>query len=363
MSNAEKNKTHGAPTLSDVARAAGVSHATVAQVYRGHGRISARTRQDVLDAGESLQYQPNPYAQRLAQGRNDTLVGLFSLNLDLGVGTQKVQRIQRALQDRGFLAPIHGYGNYDYEAEDQTDQVSLMGGLVRERPKAIVCATSGIRPEALEELRRYVKRGGIVVCYGYFDAVDLACDQVTLDSEWNTTLAARHLVALGHTRIGLFVTGNYPPAPAWVKGFAQGLGDVPLNEEWIYNAGGVNQYEEGGMEMAARFAALPRSKRPTGLCMVNDFAAQAFVTEVLRLGLNVPRDISVVGFDDAYPARHGRVPLTTVTHPVEEIVDTVLGLFDSRIDGSYQRSARQVLIRGTIIHRESAAPLEAKFSV
>jgi DNA-binding LacI/PurR family transcriptional regulator len=355
MSN-RKNNSYGAATLTDVARAAGVSHATVAQVYRGQGRISERTRQVVLEAGKLLKFQPNPYAQRLAQGGNDTLVGLFSLNLDMGVGSQKVQRIQRALQDRGFLAPIHGYGNYDYHAENHTDQVSLMGELVRQRPKAIVCATSGVRPDAVAQLQRFLDCGGLVVCFGYHDQVDLLCDQVTLDDGWNMTLSARHLVELGHRRIGLFVASSHPPTPAYRDGFGQALADggIAVREDWIFHEGGVNEYEEGGAAMARRLAALPKDDRPTGLCMVNDFAAQAFVTEALRLGLNVPGDISVVGFDDTYAARHGRVPLTTVSHPVEDMADTVMHFFDTRLDRSYQGPPRNAVIRGRIVQRESA---------
>jgi DNA-binding LacI/PurR family transcriptional regulator len=94
--------------------------------------------------------------------------------------------------------------------------------------------------------------------------------------------------------------------------------------------------------------------RPTGLCIVNDRAAQAFIVGAEELGLRVPEDVSVVGQDDLPPARFGRVPLTTVTHPVAAIADLMLALLRQRLAG-YDGPPRREVVRGELVARSSTA--------
>jgi DNA-binding LacI/PurR family transcriptional regulator len=150
-------------TIEDVAQAMGVSIATVSRAFTGNGRISPQTREAVLETARRMGFQANPAAQRLATGRTDRLVPLFSLYLDLGAGTMKLQALQRGLRQRGYDAPLHAYGNFDpYHPVAQT---ALVENLTRHRPPAIICHASGFEQGTLDELRRYQGEGGIVVAY------------------------------------------------------------------------------------------------------------------------------------------------------------------------------------------------------
>ncbi len=107
--------------------------------------------------------------------------------------------------------------------------------------------------------------------------------------------------------------------------------------------------------MAHRFLAL--AERPTGICIVNDYAAFAFMVDITRAGIRVPQDISIVSHDNQSIASRCPVPMTAVSHPAEKIASTVVEMLLERMDG-LDTPPRTVTIRGDLVERESvAAPL------
>lgn len=340
-----------AMTIRDFAREIGVSPSLVSMAYTGNGRIAARTRERILQSALELGFSPNPHAQRLSGGRDRNTIGLFSLNLDFGVITHKIKIIQHLLWSRGFDVPLYAHGAY--RAGEVARQADLMSTLRRQQPRAIICTIWGLEAGTLRELERYRGEGGIVVCYDHYVALD--CDQVLFDREDNTYQTARHLLELGHRDLGLYMGGLTPPGGGRKDGFDRALGEFGLkaNAEWMFH-GEVE--ERGGVMLARQFLALPR--RPTALCIVNDRTASAFVNEVQRAGLRVPRDVSVVCHDDQPVASCCAVPLTTNTHPVQEISAAVVAMICSRIDGSYCGAPRQRIVRGALVVRESTQPWE-----
>jgi DNA-binding LacI/PurR family transcriptional regulator len=106
---------------------------------------------------------------------------------------------------------------------------------------------------------------------------------------------------------------------------------IRLRRDWVEGASG---YEDAGIKHAEHFLAL--KERPTGVCIVNDNAAAAFVHAVMRAGLQVPRDVSVIGCDDMAAARAALVPLTTMRRPVKELSCAIVETFCGRLNGSLQ---------------------------
>jgi LacI family transcriptional regulator len=343
-------------TISDVAAAAGVTTATVSFSFSGKRFVAPETRELVLNAARQLGYAPNPHAVRLANGRVEDLIALFTLTLDQGVGTQKFLRIQRALHAAGYRAPIHGY---DYHAAfNPPEQVALMRDLRMQRPRAIVCAAAGVHPDALDELRRFADQGGQVICLRYGDPIELDSDQVVFDDEDSTYQSTRHLLLLGHRRLGFYKVGIGRHTGPRYQGFRRALAefDVPYREAWHFRGGDISLQEEGGAEVARQWAALPVEDRPTALCIVNDHTAQGFIVEVFRQGLRVPEDVSVVGHDDQPPATFGRIPLTTASHPVAEMAESVARLLLGRLEGTLTGPSQQIVHRGTLVVRASTQP-------
>jgi DNA-binding LacI/PurR family transcriptional regulator len=338
-----------ANTIYDLARATGLSKTTVSSALSGSGRISPATREVVLEAARRMQYEGNYYAQRLKK-RCLRTIGLFSLDLDIGVETHKIKIIQRLLAGRGYDVPIYSYGSYG--GGEEVDQKALLSTLRRQRPQAIVCSLSGLEADTLQELARYVEEGGIVVCYGYSDQEIEGYDQVIFDENDNTYQAARYLLELGHHEIGFYIPGVRRRHEPRLAGFCRALDEfgATTRSDWTFSSDEL--YEEGGGAVAARFMAL--EQRPSAMCIVNDHAASAFVNEVQRGGLTVPRDLSIVSHDDSPVARYSVVPLTTVSHPVEAIARNIVNFLCSRLEGLYDGVPRRVIIKGQLMVRDSA---------
>lgn len=340
-------------TISDVARAAGVAKTTVSYALSGKGQISPQTRELVLQTAKELGFEPNLHAQRLSNGRCKTTVGLFSLYLDMGVGAQKIRAIQGLLLRRGYHMPIHTCGYYQEDAELQ---VSMLAELRRTRPVAIICNTMGLSAGALAELRRHQAEGGVLVCYDY--PLDLDCDQVIFDREDNTYQAARHLLELGHRRLGHATHNSLQSGDARTRGFARALKEfgLSLEDAWAFGADQPLDYEAGGRAIAQRFLSLPQGERPTGVCIVNDYAALAFMAEVSSAGLRVPEDVSVVGHDDLFLANSFSPPLTTSAHPTQALAEKIVELLCSRLDGASTLPPRRITVCGELKVRQSTCP-------
>lgn len=351
---ASKNpKQHPSVTMADVAREVGVTKMTVSFALNGTGRVSEETRQMVLDVAHRLGFEPNPHAQNLSNGRSQNTIGLFALWFDLGTGTQKLQLIQSVLNRRGFDVPMYGIGLHDSHDEDA--QAAALATMRRQQPLALVCFTQQLRPRALMELRRYQDEGGILVSYDY--PVDLDCDTVLFDREDNTYQAAKHLLELGHRRIGYGDHGFALPQSARVRGLRRALKEFggEWSDEWLLEGRYPQDYATGGYALAAEYLKL--RERPTALCIVNDYAALVFMAELQRAGIRCPQDVSIVGHDDYDMSRHAAIPLTTVSHPSKAIAHQVAQLLLSRLDGIHHGEPRLEEVRGELIVRESTAPL------
>lgn len=351
------NSSKSSITLSHVARAAGVSKATAGFACAGNGLIAQSTRERVLEVARELGYEANPHAKRLAEGRSLNEITLFSLNLDLGVGTRKLQKLQSLLSQRGYKVPIQGFGALIGQAA-QTQVAEFLGDLRRHKPRAIVCYTSQLGPPAIQELCRYQDEGGILVCYDF--PVEIECDRVIFDREDSTYQAARHLIENGHSRLGLFMLGPQAVGGVRLEGFKRALGEngLEVRNEWLFASGDHWQPETGGVEMARYFLELKPENRPSGVCLLNDAAALSFLATLARSGVAVPTQISVVGHDDTpASALSGVVPLSTVSHPSEAIVAGVIELLSGRLSGQYDGAPREIRVRGEMRARHSVSPL------
>ncbi len=338
-------------TMSDVGRMAGVSKMTVSFALNNTGRVSDKTRQLVMEAAQQLGYEPNPHAQNLSNGRSNNTIGLFSLWFDFGVGTQKIQFIQSALNRSGFDVPIYGIGLHDQYNEEA--QVSAIASLRRQKPRGVICFTNGLQPRALLELRRYQDEGGVLVSYDY--PTDLDCDAVLFDRVDNTYQAAKHLTDLGHHKLGYADHGFIRHDGPRFVGFSRAVEEVKgeWRSEWLLEAQSARNYAEGGRILAAKYLEL--RERPTALCIVNDYSALVFISELERAGVRCPDDISVVGHDDHAMSQFASVPLSSVTHPAESIAHHAAQFLLSRLSGEYDGPARSFTTRGQLIARQSSA--------
>jgi LacI family transcriptional regulator len=347
------------PTLLDVAQLAGTTKGTASRALNGRHWVAEPTRLAVLKAARELGFQADVTAQRLATGRSESLVGLFAPSLDLGVVTRKLQLMQMALAERGFDASIH--------ACSSDRQAKTLLSLCRQKPAAIACYTLSMSDAALRVLQHFSDEGGAVVCFDTpFELKGERGDYVVFDRADNTFQAAKHLVELGHRRIGFFSSsGGHDPNR--LRGFKRALraGGISWSEAMSFFGAQFQQPgempfgEQIGQRMAAHFCSLKKNARPTAMCITDDNVCAAFVAQIVRAGLRVPQDVSVVGHDDLPVAAFtSAVPLTTVSQPVEKIAHETVNLLTSRLSREYSGGARRVVLQGELIVRESTARKE-----
>jgi DNA-binding LacI/PurR family transcriptional regulator len=329
-------------TLQDVARAAGIAKSTASMALNGNTTIAPATREAVLRAAAELGFEPNVHAKRLT-GRARSVIGLFSGELEWSSGVRKLQRIQHLLTERGFDVPVY------MGTSDSTVQNALLTNLRQQQPRALICDTGALVPAVRESLKQYRQNGGVIITYDR-EVQGLDCDCVVFDREDNTYQATRHLLELGHRRLGFYNNGGpVPSEPRW-SGIVRAMAEfgAEIREDWMFSG----MYEEGGAHLAHSFLAL--TDRPTALCIVNDYAATAFVATVQRAGVRVPQDVSVVTSANMPIAEHGGVPLTSMTYPYPLIAQNVVDLLVYRLENPDVGPSRRIVVGSELVRRESA---------
>lgn len=362
VSSSSLPSSGGPVTINDVAAALGMHKSTVSLALSGKGNVSQQTRVRVAEVAERLGYSPNPLAQRLARVSDNSFVALCSGGLDVGLATDKILRIQKLLGRHSLESPIYTLSEWPDSASNSATthalaQAQQMRSLCRQRPRAIVCSAQALHARVWEELAHYMEMGGCVVSYD--TSVPFPCDQVVFDREDNAFQGARALIDAGHSDIGFAMAGStfWPsenaalPQNQRIAGWKRALKEAGL--EWRDERMFVHgPYEIGGAELATRFLAL--KQRPSALCIVNDYVALAFMVEIMRAGIRVPDDVSIVGQDNQAVALYCPVPLSSVTQPVEQITQSVVELLTARLENS-AAPLRRIDIRGEFIPRGSIA--------
>jgi DNA-binding LacI/PurR family transcriptional regulator len=349
-------KKSAAPTLQDVATALGMHKSTVSVALSGKGTLSARTRTHILAKAREMGYEPNPLAQRLANGQRNQEVCIVA-GLDMGLGTEKVLIMQRELTKKELDVPV--YTCSDRTGPTSRSKAEQMRQICRQQPRAVICNAYLLSAPVVEQLKRYQANGGLVITYDF--PSPLACDSVVFDREHNAYQAAKYLLKRGHREIGIAMATNVfwraadhrDQQPDRMSGFNKALAEYgqTVRPEFVFEHG---TYERGGEELARQYFAL--DKKPTAICIVNDHVALAFMVEVMRRGVRVPEDLSLIGHDDQPIANYCPVPLTSAVQPTEEIAQSVVDLLLNRLNGNTS-AHRTIVLRGSITERASVADL------
>lgn len=335
------------PTRDDVARMAGVSPATVSYVLNDGPRpVSAAVRGRVLAAVEMLGYQPNLVARSLRLQKRST-VGLILPDLHNSFYTEVAGGAEEAASE-GAASLLLTHSGFDAERE-----LRCVTQLINERVGGVVWVPTGHSQEPVRRLETF--RIPVVVLDS---PVDLHVEYtITADNVAGGRAATQHLIELGHRRIG-YIAGPSQMGHSERRraGYAAALTEagIPLDPSLVV-PGGV--FHEEGRRAAAKL--LDRPDPPTGIVAYNDLTAIGALRAARELDYELPRDLSVVGFDDVAEARYTWPALTTVAQPKRDMgrwsVEILLHLIEAEPVPTADWSDLPV----ELVVRESTAPPRA----
>lgn len=312
--------SHAPSTLEMVAKEAGVSMATVSRIINGSAKVSAKRKSAVEDAIAKLDFRPNQAARGLAMGKSMT-IGVITQAIDSPFYGEGLRGIEHYLLQHGYAA-LFMSGNWN-----EDDEARCMRELFSRRVDGIIIFSGRL---ADTDLAGFGKKVPIVISGRRLKAGGVF--SLPIEDREGAVLATKHLIDLGHRRIA-FIAGtvDHPDAEERLGGYRRALSDagIPYDTKLVVPG---DWHEEGGAEATKR---LLESKVPfTALFCVNDQTAYGACLALHRSGLNVPRDVSVVGFDDLHASEYRVPPLTTVRQSIrllgERSAEAMLELLNGR---------------------------------
>lgn len=305
------------PTLETVAARAGVSRSLVSLALRDSPRVSAESKRAVRQAVAELGYRPNASARRLAERRSHT-VGVLLNDLRQPWFADMLDGLSPALH-AGGKSMLLGDGRIDRMMDEALTWSFLELGV----DGFVVAGSLPASPATMEVASRIptVAVGGTVIDLPTVDVLDN-------DNRGGAELAVRHLLELGHTRIAHVSGGQGQAAKLRSQTYQDVMRDSGHGADIAVEAGDMT--EEGGFR--ATVALLSRLDRPTAIFAANDLSCVGALSAATALGVRVPEQLSLVGFDNSALARLRALWLTSVDGAAHEMGRQAASTLLARMD-------------------------------
>jgi len=349
--------------ILDVARLAGVSHQTVSRVLNGHPSLRDDTRSRVLAAISELQFRPNRAARMLSMRRSET-IGVLSAAVGTHYGpASSLSAVGDAARARGYYATVARLASVSPD-----DISAAVEDLLRQDVEGIVIVVP--QTAVLSRLASFSTNVPIVAAQGearQSGGIPVA----SVDQQAGVRMVMRHLIGHGHRRI-LHLAGplDWNDAQSRLQAYrsqmrAAGLPALPpLHGDWTADSG-----YQAGQQLIREHGR--RNLGFTAVFSSNDHMALGLIHAFREAGLDVPRDVSIVGFDDIPESAHFWPPLTTVRQDFTALgarcVRLLVGLIEAagRTEGpptpaapGARKATRSVVVRPELVVRASVAPHE-----
>jgi DNA-binding LacI/PurR family transcriptional regulator len=330
-------------TLADVARAAAVSPSTVSRYLSGQLRLQPGTERRIQQAVEKLKYIPNASAKRLA-GSSTGVLGLVLPDMSNPFFASFADAIAQVALDHELTIMLCATRNSQENEERFTDLLAARAvdgliylGMHARNPRLAQAIADGLPVVIVDELLEEVP----------------SVSTISVDNFSGAFQATRYLLSLGH-RCVAYVGG---PADLMTekerrRGYTAALRQSGAAEQPELMFCGPYT-EDFGVSALPRVLTHP--SRPTAVFCASDYTALGLLSSIDLLGVTVPGDLSVVGFDDAQVVRYTRPKLTTVRQPVNELARGAVDLVLERVHDA-SAGPRQLVLPVELIVRDSAAP-------
>ncbi len=336
-------------TITDVAREAGVSKATVSAVLNDRGGVRATTRSRVLEAIERLNYRPTqlPGRARASEGK---CIGIVVKEIDNPYYAEVVLGARSRAEERGYaLVVASSEGEYDSERRG----VEL---LCAKHVEGIIATPVMDEQADLSHFFELKRRNYPFVLLE--SVLGVPASLVDIDNAEASRRAAEHLIELGHSRLVHFAGPEYSMhSQERIEGVRRACSSARLvfGDAHVVRAGA---HLESGYRAALHFfGRAGADTRPTGVTCYNDLVAVGVARALRELGLRVPHDVSLVGFDDIPLAEYLAVPLTTVRVPTFRMGEMAAELVITHAESNSAVPVQKIYLDAPLVVRGSTRPL------
>lgn len=358
------NETEGRPTITDVAREAGVARATAGRALGGYGTVQAKVRERILEAAHQLGYRPNHVARSMKTGRTDT-IGVIGADIENPFFARVMRGIGNKAREAGLRAMLT---NSDEDVDREREAIEA---LLAAQVDGLIVTPSDVRnvdhltATALEETPLVLLDR---------PAEHITADLVTIDNLAASREATNVLLGAGHKRVAAVTTLRPQSSQQWqailadptstpnpnlntsvsrLVGYLQALqaASVPVDPSLIC---GVDIFTRQAVATAAR-DLLASPGRPTAIFATDNVITLGVIDAIRELKLEIPHDISLVGFDDLEWTQLYSPPITVVSQPIYQIGHEAATLLSERIAGRTGPPSTK-LLPTQILERDSVAP-------
>jgi LacI family transcriptional regulator len=335
-------------TISDVAEVAGVSIKTVSRVFNEEPNVREETRKRVLQVVADLDYHPNLAARSLA-GRKSFLIGLLydnpCANYILGLQSGSLDRL-RGDKWRLLVVPCEESARMGGKSTVSMVRAAGVGGVILTSP---ICDNAEIVNELLAARIPMVR-----IAPADSVGVDAVAPSVGMDDRSAAAEITRHLIELGHRRIAIILGDPTHSSndERWA-GFCRAMTEAGLTIDPSLIGRGLYTFESG---LEAARPLLDRADRPTAIFAQNDDMAAGAIVAAGELGIAVPGELSVAGFDDSQIASTVWPRITTIRQPIRAMAQAATDALVKIMEGTH-RAPEHRLMPYELIVRESTGPV------
>ncbi|MGI6779076.1 MAG: LacI family DNA-binding transcriptional regulator [Acetivibrionales bacterium] len=327
-----------AVTIKDVAKACGVSYATVSRAFNNSSEISEYTKEKVLKVAQSMGYSPNAVARSLVKNKTNIIALIVP-----DIVNQYFHEVAKGVEDE---ANKLGYSvmlcNTDYDIDKE---VVYREALLEKRVEGFIVAPTS------DETGKVFRNSEVpVVLVGDMDESN-NLNYVTSDNVKGAFLATEYLIKMGHTNIA-FIGGheNVKTNRDRLRGFMNALEHYEIDEsEIIIKSKGYKMKD--GYDSATEI--INSGKLPTAIFTANDLTALGVIKALDENSLSIPEDISVIGFDDISFASLPRINLTTVRQPKYEIGRIAVNILIDKLNNPEHTEPEKVVLETELVIRKT----------
>lgn len=323
-------------TSQDVAEMAGVSQATVSRVFAGNTNVSAKKRKKIMEVAARLDYKPNAHARSLSS-RKSMMIGIVMRNIRNPFYSAVLEIFHNRLSALGYHLIF-------INSENEEIQESEITQLLEYNVEGVIITDALLSSSAAQKFKRY---GIVVVLFNRYTE-NSESSAVFCDNYLAAKQIATYLVEMGHQSLA-FISGPSDTSTTIdrLRGFKEVLEERKIKDLMIEPG---NYTFESGFKAAQEL--MTRNKHIDGIFCGNDIIALGVMDAIRVIGLRIPEDVSVIGFDNIRPSEWPSYSLTTWEQPLEEMVDSTVELLLKEM-GDKKSTPQVIMMKGHLVVRKT----------